>query len=192
MIGSRTIKTLIALLASMSIGAFVLIALETAPARARSEQLAALIAPGDGVSAALHDTAVPLQPVKWRAVVVHTSAEGSGIPSRCHFVLSPNGLVSCTDLWKRQMRGNHVYVPGRDFNADSVGVCVVGDFSSTGTRISQKQFDGLVGLIGSLQKTLRIPAERVYLHRDLDARSNSPGQGFPANAFNASLVTNFK
>jgi len=192
MIGSRTIKTLVALLASMTIGAFVLMALETAPVAPRAELLAALAAPGDGVSQVVHDTAVPLQSVKWRTVVVHSSAEGNGIVRQCHFVVSKQGQVSCTDLWRRQVSGRHIRVPGRDFNADSIAVCLVGDFSSSDEPISQSQFNGLVSLTLALQRAFRIPAARVYLRRDLDAYSDSPGKAFPANAFDARLVRRFR
>ena len=192
MIGSRTVKTLTALLASMTVGGFALMALETAPVSPRTEQLAALAAPGDGVWQVLHDTAVPLQPVKWRTVIVHSSAEGNDMARRCHFVVSGQGEVGCTELWKRQISGHHIYVPGRDFNADSVGICLMGDSSGGDRPISRKQFDGLVSLASCLQKTFRIPAGRVYLHRDLDTRSSSPGRAFPGNAFNAKLVRRFR
>lgn len=187
MLGSRTIKTLTALLVSMTVGALVLMVLETSPGHPPAEQLAAVSRSRTPIGGAIYDTVVPIQSIKWRNIVVHSSsAGGSGIEQRCHFVVQPDGRVAATDLWQRQLAGHHVYVPGRDFNADSIGICMVGDFSSRGP--SQRQFDGLVELTRSLQGILLMPADRVYLHSHLAARSHSPGDAFPAMAFNDGLL----
>jgi len=149
MFGSRTIRTLTALLISMTLGAMALMVLETAPVRPHAEQLAAVGPPPGVIERLIHDTAVPIQPVKWRNMIVHGS-------------------------------------DGRDFNADSIGICLVGDFSSSPP--SQGQFDRLVQLTRALQRTLRLSADHIYLHSELDARSHSPGDAFPARAFNSSLL----
>ena len=42
--------------------------------------------------------------------------------------------------------------------------------------------------VHTLQHVCRISADRVYLRRDLDARSLSPGRAFPAARFSAGLL----
>lgn len=189
MVGSRTVKALTALLISMTVGALALMVLETAPATPRAQQLVALAAPADGVGAVIHQTSVPLQPIKWRNLIVHSSgAEDAGIVDGCHFLVEADGSVWPTELWKRQISGHHVYVPGRDFNADSIGVCLMGQYTLSDPRIQKKQFDSLVDLTRSLQQAFRMPADRVYLRSDLDPNSLSPGDGFPAGDFNSRLL----
>jgi len=185
MLGSRTIKTLIALLISMTVSAFVLMLLETAPVRLPAQQLAAVGSSAEPAGEVIRATAVPLQPLRWRNVVIHGSAAEPGIAERSHFIVDADGEISATDHWRRQLPQRHVYVAGWDFDSDSVGICLVGDFSTQGP--SRRQFRSLVKLTAAIQAILRMPAERVYLHSDLDAHSSSPGRAFPAQAFNASL-----
>lgn len=187
MLGSRTIRILTALLVSMTLGALALMVLETAPPTPRAEQLAAIGISKMPLDGAIHNTAVPIQPIKWRNIIVHSSGAGAaGIEKRCHFVLRPDGRVAATGLWKRQLAGDHVYVPGRDFNADSVGICMIGDFRNSGP--AQRQFNRLTELTRTLQGILLTPRDRIYLHSQLDPRSHSPGGAFPARAFNDSLL----
>ena len=187
MLRSRTIKTLTALLISMTVGAFALMILETAPVRPPSQSLAA-IGPLQGqLPRLINQTAVPLQAIKWRNIVVHGSeAEDADIAQRCHFVIALDAEVRANDLWRRQLSGYHVYVPGRDLNADSIGICLMGDF--TQNPPSQSQLAALTDLTIALQRALRIPADRVYLNCDLNAYSRSPGLAFPKAAFNQTLL----
>ena len=186
MLGSRTVKTLTALLGSMTLGAFVLMVLETAPTNPEPEQLAAVTERDTGLAAIIRDTAVPLQRIKWRNVVVHGSGVGSSdIAGRCHFVVGQDGRIIATALWKHQLAGYHVYVPGRDFNADSIGICLDGDFSDLPP--ARAQFEVLVNLTRAIQEDFAVPPDRVYLHSQLDARSSSPGAAFPAAALDGRL-----
>jgi len=189
MVGSRTIKALTALLFSMTVGACALMLLEVAPASPDAQQLTALAAPAEGVAAVIHDTSVPLQPIKWRHVIVHSAnAEDVDFQQQCHFIISADGKARVTKLWKRQVCGNHVYVPGRDFNGDSIGVCIEGNFARHDPTISQKQFNALLELTRSLQRAFLITADRVYLTSDLVPNSYSPGEAFPTGEFNAALL----
>ncbi len=186
MFGSRTIKTLTALLISMTLGALALMVLETAPARPTPQHLAAVASPNELAGKIVHDTAVPFQRMKWRNVIVHSSVNQTpGFAQRCHFLIQPNGKIQVTALWKRQLSGNHVYVPGRDFNADSVGICLAGDFSMQAPP--RAQMNSLIELVRTLQPLSAIPADRVYLHSDLIPYSQSPGVAFPSRTFNANL-----
>ena len=189
---SRTIRTLTALLVMMTLGAVMLMLMESRPPRPSPGSLAAVTPSGHSAEAVVFDTEVPHQPLKWRNIVVHASGAGrDGIAQRTHFVVDPpasdaDGAVIATDLWKRQAEGHHVYVPWRDFNADSIGICLTGEFSSRPP--SPAQIKALVSLVQTLQYTFSIPADRVYLHSDLDSRSGSPGDAFPAEAFTERLL----
>ena len=77
-------------------------------------------------------------------------------------------------------------LPWRDFNADSVGVCLAGDFSRRPP--SPEQFELLVLLVLAVQLACNIPADHVYLHSDLDKRTDSPGRAFPVRQFAARLL----
>ena len=187
---SRTVKVLIALFVAMILGSVVLIVLETAPVNPHRD-LAAISHPSDALGRSIYRTNVPVQPVKWRSIVIHsTGGRGANIAKESHFLVRPDGegssAVEMTPLWDRQVEGNHVYVPGRDFNSDSIGVCLVGDFSAQPP--SPSQMKALLALVQSLQRTLNVSADHVYLHSDLDASSRSPGAAFPVREFTLALL----
>lgn len=128
----------------------------------------------------------------WRRVVVHAAANpNDSLPQRCHFIISADadtsgkGVVT-TDLWKRQVRGYHVMIPGHDFDSDSIGICLIGDFSKKGP--AKEQFEALVTLVNELQKRYRIAADCVYIHNQLDTSSDQPGKAFPSETFNRYLL----
>jgi len=175
----------------MTAGAYLLMLMESAPIRPPARSLAALAASGAGAGKVVADTDVPLQPAKWRNIIVHAhEGEPAETSRRMHFVIRPGSsgtlVVEGTDLWKRQADGHHVYVPWRDFNADSIGICLIGRFSRRPP--TDEQFQLLIDLVRTLQSTFRIPGDQVYLHSDLDGRSVSPGRAFPARTFTESLL----
>ena len=193
MFGSRTVKTLVALCVAMFLGASVLILMETAPIRPASGDLAAVGGHGEVSAALVARTDLPLQRIKWRNIVIHSTAPGEqqDIASRCHFVIDSDETggpgARATMLWDRQAEGYHVAgVSWRDFNTDSVGVCLVGDFSRR--RPSSRQIELLVELVRAIQRACNIPADHVYLHSDLDRRTDSPGAAFPVREFTARLL----
>jgi len=193
MVGSRTIKVLVALVAAMTVGAFLLVLmLETGgPVLPRERDLAALRAGPEGLAPSVLDADVPHQPLKWRHIILHSAASRPDIAARCHFVITDSGrnIEQCirpTELWRRQMEGNHAFVPGYDYNATSLGICLEGDFSRQGP--SARQFEAAVALTQALQQTFNIPRDRVFLYRDLTPRSASPGAAFPEGRFNGRLL----
>ena len=179
---ARTTKVLGALLVAMTIGALLLMAMESEPPRPSSNALASIRS----------SAVVGLGEVsrKWRRIVLHSSPDGKdSLPQRCHFVISAkpdaNGLwVRPTALWKKQVPGHHVYVKGHDFNSDSVGICLIGDFSRQGP--SAEQFEALLAVVRSLQNKCGITPESIYLSSELKSGSR-PGLAFPVGEFKSRL-----
>ena len=191
MAGSRTMKTLGALVVAMTVGSIALILMETAPIRPPVTDLSAVARATDELAQAVWRTEEPIKVAKWRHIVVHTSVEPLDAEFNCHFVIDQTprpdgGLVRATTLWNRQLSGNHVFATGYNWNDDSIAIVLVGNFSKTSPRPEQLQ--ALVNLVRSLQQSCGIAAERVYLARDIDPRCGSPGEAFPAQQFNDSLL----
>lgn len=189
--GSRTMKTLGALVAAMTAGSIALILMEAPPIRPPVTNLSAVAAPTDEFSQVVSQTDEPIRIAKWRHIVVHTAAEPLDVDFDCHFVIDPSpradgGILRATTLWNRQVSGNHVFAGGYNWNDDSIAVVVMGDFSKAPPNT--KQMQALVGLVRSLQRACGVPAEKVYLARDIDPRSGSPGAAFPTAQFNVSLL----
>ena len=190
----RTVRSLTVLFVSMTIGAVVLILMETEPLRPTAAPLAALAPDVAGPGAAVFDLedGVEFQRLKWRNIVIHSSAGGpADIGRRCHFVIrldkDGKAKAAATDLWRRQAKGDHVRIPGRDFDAISVGVCLVGDFSVQPP--THAQYEALVALMRTLQREFGVPGHHVYLHSDLVPNSPSPGRAFPVDHFSRHLAT---
>ena len=182
------INTLAVLLAALTVGTIVLMLLETDPI---IPKIRSLIAASDvDPMKIVRDTDAPL--VKWTEVVVHaTGAEGPDIARLCHFVIAPDAEgtgyeVQATGLWRRQGNSLHILGPNSDLSETSISVCLVCDFSLR--RPTDAQFRQLMALVRSLQFDFRIARGHVYLYRDLDASTYSPGRAFPEGTFTARLL----
>lgn len=169
----------------MILGAAVLILVETEPLHPPTAPLAALAPDTEDPAAAVFDLndGVEFKRLKWRNIVVHSSAGGrADILRRCHFLirLDADGKAKTapTGHWKRQAKGSHISIPGRDFDAVSVGICLVGDFSAQPPP--DAQYEALVALVRALQREFGVTPGHVYLHSDLVPNSASPGRAFPA------------
>jgi len=165
--------------------------MEKAPIRPPVTHLAAIDPSVGSLSDLVAQTNIPLKRGKWRNILIHTSLEGLDPDSECHFIVSrqagADGLnVRATPLWAAQQEGNHGFLPVHDYNADSIGVFMAGEFDSLGP--SQQQFQALLELVRALQKACGITADRVYLYRHIDPRSGSPGPAFPAEEFKDGLL----
>lgn len=139
------------------------------------------------------------EPGNWKVIIIHhsetpdeslsrtaaryTAMGFKGIPF--HFIVHSNGSVEATSAWKLQ-----VPVPqtmDRDyFNAVSIGICVMGDFSRSGSRPSSGQISGLIRLTRNLMDTFRIKKVRVLQCSEIDD-TLSPGTNFPWRRFLRSL-----
>ena len=187
------IRTLALLVASMTLGTLALRMLETPPARpAVVVDLRAV--ENDSARpelAMLRQTDVPLQFIKWRNVVVHDAGrDGPAAAEGCHFLIGGadgfgDGAIRPTRRWRQQLDGRHILVPGFDFNANSVGVCLLCD--TRRQRPTRRQLGALVRLVRALQLTCSISPDHVYLHSEL-GEPGCPGEGFPAESFRGRLL----
>lgn len=174
---------LAALIVAMTIGAFTLHFLETTPSPLSATDLMALDQRADYL------TDVPFKNKTWHNIVVHSSAaERPDITSRVHFIVDTDGaqLIRPTELWKKQAAANHVASPIRNYNADSIGICIKGDFSRNPP--TAQQFAALVELTTTLQQMCNISVQNVYLNSDINNTLQSPGRAFPARNFSNSLL----
>jgi len=186
--GSRTVKTLTALFVSMTFGALALMLMETEPISARVQSLSSVAPPPAGAAEIVYETVGKIRQAKWTYVVVHSALDQTSPTAlACHFMVDQDKTgawrVLATENWRKQLDGGHV---AGYWKSHSVGVCIVGDFSRQ--QPTKEQFDCLTELVNALQEVCRIPADRVYLISDLDARSSSPGRFFPAARFSARLL----
>jgi hypothetical protein len=192
-IRSRMIKTLALLVASMSLGTLILWLMETDPAEPGPPLNLRAVEKGPSRTepTAMGQTEIPLQPLKWRNIIIHDAGrEALRAAQGCHFVVGDSrrvgdGIVQATKLWRRQADGRHIDVPGYDFNANSVGICVLCDGRRAGP--SAKQFESLIALVRALQVSCSIGPDHVYLHSQL-GEPGCPGGRFPAEAFRRKLL----
>ncbi|MBS3734107.1 MAG: N-acetylmuramoyl-L-alanine amidase [Phycisphaerae bacterium] len=161
MASSRTVKTLTALIISMTVGTFVLLVLQTGPIIPHRPELAARTA-GQDLPAVLA-TEVDLQADRWQRIVIHTAAESRGIASRCHFVVD-HGRIVARPAWRRQQQPAHVAPRGTyDYNAESIGICLAADYTRRGA-VGDADRDALVRLVQGLQRRCGIDRSLVYFH----------------------------
>ena len=178
MLRSRTVRTLATLFASMTIGALSLMLMETAPIDELPFTLA--IVPSSPVTdqAIIYRTHVPVKHPKWVHIVLRSAPSADhDVAQACHFIVSGGEqAITATELWKRQVDGYHTFAPGHDWNADSIGVCFVGDLNDE--NLTGRQFNELMALVQTLQHHFKIRPERVYLHSELDERTEPPSGSF--------------
>ena len=176
----------------MTVGAFALIVMGTAPHTPAVPLAAINPAVNDGPTQVICETDVILRIGNWNNIVVNVvpTLDDQAIQDS-HFVIvqSSDGsgeiLQSSTPLWRKQKSGTQVYSLGSTFNDEAIGVCLVGDFASR--EVSQEEFDSLMYFVRSLQRHFQVPSERVYLPQTVDASRKTPA-GFPANAFHRYLL----
>lgn len=159
----------------------------------------------DGLDAVFQIEA-PLDRQRWDGIVIHHLGEPAGDAEYIHrlhtsygyqglgyhFVIGNgngmgDGVIHVGYRWNEQLPGAHVMGPaGREHNQHSIGICLVGN----GDRraFTDNQLRQLVLLVRALQRELSIPADHVYLHRDLARGTNSPGRMFPAAELREQLL----
>ncbi|WP_205847888.1 peptidoglycan recognition family protein [Anaerohalosphaera lusitana] len=146
---------------------------------------------------------------KWRAVIVHHSATGTGCASVFHqwhkyqlgwdgigydFVIgngsgSGDGEVEVTYRWRTQVTGAHAKAANNWANRDAIGVCLVGNFNDS--RPTSNQLRSLAKLTDFLQRRYGISDSNVFGHRDtprLVKATDCPGRHFPWRTFQNMLA----
>jgi len=128
----------------------------------------------------------------WRWIVIHHSATHSGSAAQFdkmhrekgwdelgyHFVIgngssSGNGQVEVGSRWRAQKWGAHAKTADNRYNDYGIGICLVGNFDVE--RPTPAQLQQLAKLVAFLEKTYRIPAERVIGHGETKA-TECPGR----------------
>lgn len=142
----------------------------------------------------------------WTGIVIHHLGEPAGDPQSIHrqhlalgyqglgyhFLIGNgnglgNGIIRAGYRWEEQLPGAHVGGPaGAEHNARSIGICLIGNGDRRG--FTDAQIEQLVALVRALQRELAIPADRVFLHRDLSDGTTSPGSFFPAARIREQLI----
>ena len=200
---SRTITTLAVLVVAMGAGAFVLVLMETPPARPPVLQAS----PPDGsdagtdsdkshtdMAALIRRTSVHVQPIKWRNIVLYDASDNlTGLHKGCHFLIGASGVpgeksVRSTGLWRRQLDGNHVLAGGYPYNNEnSIGIALFCDTSLASP--TSVQVSALTDLVRALQIICRIPSDRVYLRSNKPGAPGRLGRFFPFETFRSRLIT---
>ncbi len=135
----------------------------------------------------------------WRYVVLHHTATAGGDVAQLdrehrgrtdrqgrpwrgvayHFVIGNgqgmgDGVVEPTFRWREQLAGAHA--GGEPFNAQGIGVCLVGNFDEQAP--SERQQRAALELIDYLVERHEIPRSNIVGHRDIKATA-CPGRLFP-------------
>lgn len=133
---------------------------------------------------------------KWKNIIAHHSATANGNSKifdaahrrrgmenglAYHFVIcngtndSADGKVEVGGRWLRQIKGGHV--KSDTYNANSIGICVVGNFQER--WVTRRQQASLVALIDYLKNSMLKGKPRFRVHRELE-QTICPGKNFPA------------
>jgi hypothetical protein len=150
----------------------------------------------------------PLDRQRWTGIVIHHLGLPAGDADSIHhlhqskaygfhglgyhFVIGNgrglgDGTVHVGYRWNDQLPGAHTAGHLADFhNQRSIGICLVGD----GDRwpFTERQLENLIRLVQRLQRELNIPADQVFLHRDVNQASSAPGRFFAEARFREQLL----
>jgi hypothetical protein len=149
---------------------------------------------------AVFDTREPIEPGRWKAIIIDDSGSAYGTPASIdeqHRALGLRGLGSDFVVgngngmgdgeihvgyrWLTQQPGAHTAgAEGEWYNRHAIGVTLVGDGSRR--AFSDAQMTRLLDLVAALAREYDIPPDRVVLHSDV-APVDGPGRYFPAAAF---------
>ncbi len=89
---------------------------------------------------------------------------------------SGDGEIEVSTRWETQSDGAHC----TGHNTTAIGICLVGNFQAPGERPSPAQDLSLVQLVACLAVRYNIPADHIYLHREIHGASTlCPGANFP-------------
>ncbi len=151
-------------------------------------------------------TRAELDRARWTSIVVHHlgAPAGSGVSIGrshraagldglgYHFLIGngnglDDGVVFAGYRWLDQKPGAHVPGDGAAaWNEHAIGICLVGNGDRH--RFSDVQVRQLIRLVQRLQQELSIPAQHVYLCREIAIDQSSPGELFEEGRFRGQLV----
>ena len=131
-------------------------------------------------------------PRAWKWIVIHHSATPTGSAAMFdkmhkangwdelgyHFVIgngtnSGNGQVEVGGRWRAQKWGAHAKTADNRYNDYGIGICLVGNFDVDRPTPAQQQ--SLAKLVAFLEKTYRVPGDRVIGHGETKA-TDCPGR----------------
>ena len=193
----RRVLVFVSLLAVMTVTSALLLALAPAPLAPGAAN--ALFVAGQSSSLdAIFETAVPVQPERWRYVFVHHSKTDRGSAATLgesadgladHFVIGNgdecgDGEVQVAQRWHRQRPAGRV-TGVKQIDPACVSICLIGDFDRA--RPTPTQELRLLQLVTALQARCGIPAENVHLIAG-DGSPAAVGRHFPTAAVRARLL----
>jgi N-acetyl-anhydromuramyl-L-alanine amidase AmpD len=94
-----------------------------------------------------------------------------------HFVIcnghgGTDGLVEIGSRWQKQLDGGHLR--GDELNSDSIGICLVGDF--TRTPPTARQLSSLKALLVRLLQLTGLPPSAITGHKSMPGQATAcPG-----------------
>lgn len=202
----RTLVVWASLVCSLTLVTGLLMALDPTPHAPAVGPVLAVFDPSPTGLESLLATQDVLEQGRWKAIVIQHSAASHGSAETLgqehhqigygglgyHFVIgngdgAGDGEIQAGYRWVRQIESIPVTTEDTSawFKRHAVVVCLVGNGDQAAP--TQVQFDRLVFLVRSLQQRLGIPADRVYLQRDI-GQTTSPGKLFPTASFRQQLL----
>jgi hypothetical protein len=169
----RVVKVLTALLVSMTVGAFVLMALGNNPPSKGPFSLSAYYRL-DSVDHAVRSKACQ-SPHRWNSIEIFFSGTKAGnvqqpagaLDQNCHFIIcngrgAGDGEIQTTEQWQKQWSIR----PSRTWQGSdqTVRICLVGDGATV--QPTDYQLKRLEMLLEALCRKFSIPADSVYLPTD--------------------------
>lgn len=148
-------------------------------------------------------TRAKVKPGRWKNIITHHSATSNGSATvfdeyhrvaqgrkhglAYHFVIgngtnSTDGKVEVGGRWLKQVNGGHVR--SADYNACSIGICLVGNFEKT--RPTQAQLKSLIELSDYLKNRRFRGRLKFLVHKELE-KTLCPGRHFPLARFHQLL-----
>lgn len=200
-LSARSRVVWIALIFSMTAvaGGLMVIDRGGAPVVGGSASLPPMLAQGSvpGSMEAIFRTRQPLQPGRWKAIVIHHTADPVGSPTSVaadhqkqgilrvghHFIIGNGAGMEDGELWvggrwQDQVPGAHAVGERGDwYNNNAISICLVGN----GNRrtFTVQQVARLQQLVTTLCRDLKIDPSRVVLHSEIAPQVSDPGRLFP-------------
>ncbi len=142
---------------------------------------------------------------RWKTIVIHHSATRAGGARTFdrfhrkkgwdelgyHFVIgngtdTPDGFVEVGPRWHKQKHGAHCKTPNNYYNEHGIGICLVGDFTTSPP--TPRQLASLERMLRFLTTYCRIPPQRITTHGAVTGKTQCPGGQFHLSAVRRALL----